>query len=308
MDAFKKAAILLSVPILTLGAQAHEFKKGAKAPPSMDDVYDANEFDQLVMNAPDDGARWVLSRTLLWRPGSTLRACFMNGSGSEASRAAVINDAEYLVGNQAHPVNLKIAFSDGSGTNCKGTGPYTEDIRVSFTEGCCSAYVGRVSHNVAVAKGANVFLQDGLDDPTVKHELLHALGFQHEHQRPDSPCDFNYDVIATAYGWSMAEVRNNFDKLDKNSSKLADSPAFDGASIMKYYFDPSFLKQGTSSPCYEPRAADLSPGDWDGLRKAYPQGFDVAQFKETVNKKRAVGASLPAGALQDAFNSSVSDY
>jgi len=301
----RKLCCIVCLCLPTVGTvKAHEFRAHAKPPPTVGDLIDPSDFDQLVMNSPDDGTRWVLSRTLLWKPGSTLNACFLNGSDS--SRSTVMNDARYIVEAPSHPINLKIGFSDGAGTNCKAvSGAYKEDLRISFTDGCCSAYVGRTSHNSAVEKAANVFLQEGLDDVTIKHELLHALGFQHEHQRPDSPCNFNYSVIEAAYGWSEAEVINNFKRLDKNSSRLATSPGFDKDSIMKYYFEESFLKEGTGSPCYEPRATDLSLGDWQGLQTAYPMNFDVAQFKATVQSKRAsinLGAN-PSPALTEALAS-----
>ena len=175
MHAINSYIFAMSVSILALGvATAHEFQPNAKKAPPNTNLIDASEFDRLVMNAPDDGRRWVLSRTLLWKPGSTLIACFLNGSNG--SRSSVMNDAEYLVSNSSRPVNLKIAFANGAATNCRGTGPYNEDIRVSFDDGCCSAYIGWLSHNATVAQGANVFLQQGLDDHTIKHELLHALG------------------------------------------------------------------------------------------------------------------------------------
>jgi Astacin (Peptidase family M12A) len=304
------ASVLMCVSVLALGAaKAHDFRPNAKAPPDADNLVDESAFDQTVRTAPDDGTRWLLSRALLWKPGSTLSACFLDGS--QNSRAAVINDAQYLVATPAHPVNLKISFANGSATDCnKVGGTFKEDIRVTFNNGCCSAYVGRVSHNTAVAAGANVFLQEGLDDATIKHELMHALGFQHEHQKPNSPCDFNYPVIENAYGWTLTEVQNNFNKLNNSSHALAGSLGFDGASIMKYYFDPSFLKSGTSSPCYTPQATDLSPTDWDGLKTAYPPGFDAAKFKAaatTAMSTRDVTAGMPA-ALKDAIKSSVSDY
>ncbi len=306
----REVGILVCISVLALGAaKAHEFKANAKAPPHVDDLVDESAFDQTVRTAPDDGTRWLLSRALLWKPGSTLSACFLDGS--QDSRTAVMNDAQYLVANPAHPVNLKISFANGAATDCnKVGGTFKEDIRVTFNNGCCSAYVGRVSHNTTVAAGGNVFLQEGLDDVTIKHELLHALGFQHEHQKPSSPCDFDYPVIAQAYGWTLAEVQNNFNKLNNSSHALAGSLGFDGASIMKYYFDPSFLKSGTSSPCYTPQATDLSPTDWEGLKTAYPPGgFSAANLAaaRTAMSTRDVTAGMPA-TLKDALKSSLSDY
>jgi len=172
MHNIRTGAVILYIAFLAAGpVKGHEFRRDAKAaPPMLDDLIDAGDFDQLVMNAPDDATRWVLSRSLLWKPASTLSACFLKDNGSETARRAVINDAEYLLANPSHPVNLKISFAGGTATDCsKLGGSYPEDIRVSFTDGCCSAYVGRVSHERTVAKGANVFLQENLDDAVTCH-------------------------------------------------------------------------------------------------------------------------------------------
>jgi hypothetical protein len=303
-SADKIVAMLCIVCATVSTARSHDIRGVA----SEHELVDAHDFNLLVRNRPDDGTRWVLSRTLLWKPGSTLSACFMNGS--DATKSKVIEDAKYLVGNASHPVNLKISFGNGVGTTCNNTGePYKEDVRVSFTDGCCSAYVGRLSHNSSVAKGPNVFLQEGLDDMRIKHELLHALGFQHEHQKPDNPCKFNYAAIEQAYGWSEAMVTNNFNKLDKNSSRLSWSPGFDKDSVMKYYFDPSFLEGGEKSACYDTEAVDLSQQDWQGLQAAYPIDFDVKKFSDAVHSKRTLinlGINPPA-ALSEALQSLPAD-
>jgi hypothetical protein len=286
-------------------AQSHDMRGVANER----DLIDVSDFDALVSNQPDAETRWVLSRSLLWNPGSTLTACFLNGSDS--SKAAVLQDAEYLVTNAAHPANLRIYFDGGTAASCakEANGSFKEDIRISFTDGCCSAYVGRLSHNAAVAKGPNVFLQEGLDPYRIKHELLHSLGFQHEHQRPDSPCHFNYEVIEQRYGWSSKMVDDNFKKMDKNANRLAMSTLFDPRSIMKYYFPKEFLVEGTSSPCYEEEAPDLSEADWEGLQYAYPMSFDSAKFKRALQEKRAVielGPNPPA-ALSEVLQTLMAD-
>jgi hypothetical protein len=150
--------------------------------------------------------------------------------------------------------------------------------------------------NAQVAIGPNLFIQGPPADHTIKHEFIHALGFHHEHQKPNNPCGCNYKAIEEAYGWSEAKVKQNFDRLNANSTKYVWSNDFDQESIMKYWFDPKFLVGGSSSPCFSAEATNLSTEDLVGLKTAYPMAFNAAAHKAKVSKKGSVnlGATPPA--------------
>ena len=212
--------------------------------------------------------------------------CFIGGSEVDQEK---VRGAAIELFSQSN-INLKINIG---GQCAKGPdGRYGEEFRVSLKDNCCSAYVGRTSLVGAVAQGPNIFIQGPPPSLTIKHELIHALGFHHEHQKPSSPCGFNYDLIASSYGWSKDEVINNFGRLDNNSNKYIWDNGFDVESAMKYFFDPKFLVGGISSPCYYPQVTDLSSRDIAGLQRAYPQVFDLANHKAKIANKAAV--PLPA--------------
>jgi hypothetical protein len=101
------------------------------------------------------------------------------------------------------------------------------------------------------------------NSPTVFHEVLHALGFWHEHTRPDRD-DFvtvHWDNIPTLQ-------QHNFNKLTAN---IAVSGAYDYSSIM-HYFASAWGKivlsaKSPSSPSLG--GYFLSAGDINGLIELY---------------------------------------
>src|SRR5262249_16761423 len=152
------------------------------------------------------------------------------------------------------------------------------DVRVSFADGCCAAYIGRTSLLPDVRDGPSVFLQgvthyqNAKAQQLVMHELLHALGLNHAHQSPDSVCEpeFIKEKVLRAYRWTEAEFRTNLKQLDHDSRSYTWS-SYDSSSIMKYFFDPDFLKNREQSPCYSAENYLPSDRDYEGLRDAYPK-------------------------------------
>jgi hypothetical protein len=282
-------------------AEAHDIWAIGNPNLEKDAQINAEDLKKLIaqQSGPDrDDKRYVLERSTLWMPGQKLRGCFIGGD--PAQRSKVLASVHDLLDGKG--VNIEINFANGVDTVCQAgpDGRYPEEMRISLRGGCCSAYVGRTSLNAKVATGPNIFLQGPPPDHTIEHEFIHALGFHHEHQKPNNPCKFNYPAIEQAYGWSEEMVKQNFDRLDANSTKFVWSSGFDQESIMKYWFAPEFLVGGASNPCYSPEATKLSTEDWLGLKTAYPVTFNIAAHKAKVSKKGNVelGANPPASLVE----------
>jgi hypothetical protein len=272
--------------VICTNAQAHDVWAVGNPKLQQDAQINVEDLKKLIDLQSGPNQRYVLERATLWMPGQKLRGCFIGGN--QTQRSAVISTVHDLLDGKS--INIEINFANGTDSACQvgPTGTYPEEMRVSLEDGCCSAYVGRTSLNPIVAAGPNIFLQGPPAAHTIKHEFIHALGFHHEHQKPNNPCEFNYKAIEQAYNWSEDMVKRNFDRLNSNSTKYVWSNDFDQDSIMKYWFAPEFLVGGTGSPCYSTEATTLSGEDLLGLKTAYPVAFNFADHKAKVSSKGSV--------------------
>ena len=145
----------------------------------------------------------------------------------------------------------------------------------------------------------------------VRHVFLHAVAFRHEHQHPLSGCELQFrwedepDYLPTTDELGrylpdsegrhpgvytmLAGYPNRWprDRVDRNlrprPAEGALLGAFDQASIMLYRFPPVYYRTNPNPCAATGNGIDLSDGDIEALRRAYP--FD-AESAGAQNERR----------------------
>jgi hypothetical protein len=125
-----------------------------------------------------------------------------------------------------------------------------------------------------------------LDDPSkgvVRHEILHSIGFEHEHQRPDVDCHFkSFKEIAKIIGWPVSQVKTNFERMKASPDLLMTS--FDRDSEMLYQLDAKYFSD-PQSPCMITDANNkLSPVDITTLKLLYPKAAPQPDLKSILQQ------------------------
>ena len=156
---------------------------------------------------------------------------------------------------------------------------------------------------------------------TVRHEFGHALGLMHEHEVPVGGCDQDfkweddpgYIPTQDSYGQYINDIQGHSpgiytllagapnywpkQKVDDNMRQLAadstnyDYSSFDNKSIMKYYFDPKFFRNGTQAHCYSDENVAISDQDKVGIAKWYPAAQSAA-LKGLIQKQADLSNAL----------------
>jgi hypothetical protein len=182
------------------------------------------------------GPRLGLFVRKMWANGRTLRVRFLSG-GSSYIRGKVKQYANIW----SQYANIYFQFVE--------SGP--ADIRITFTPGGSSSYVGTDS-SLRPADQATMnygwFSDQTADEEfsrTVTHEFGHAIGCIHEHSQPNADIKWNKPVVYESYrqkGWSEQEVDSNiffrYTKADITSTW------FDPTSIMEYPIPEAFTTNG----------------------------------------------------------------
>ncbi|PIO66723.1 astacin [Teladorsagia circumcincta] len=86
----------------------------------------------------------------------------------------------------------------------------------------CYSYVGKVGGTQVISLAV-----DCIADYIIWHEVMHAIGFEHEHQRPDRDKFIRVEYINVQQGQLV-----NFDKLSPHEVDYPDTYDYD--SIMHY--------------------------------------------------------------------------
>jgi hypothetical protein len=223
-----------------------------------------------------------------WINGSTLRVRFMGGTA--AQRASVREQAQ----RWTEHANLTFEFSDAPDA----------DIRISFDpdDGAWS-YIGTDAKKIAQNQPTmNIGFEDG---GTAAHEFGHAIGLGHEHQNPSGGIEWNEAIVIRDLGgppnnWTPEQTRHNV--LEKYKADQIRGTAFDGDSIMLYFFPGKWTKSGKGTKAND----DLSQMDkaFIASTEGYPRAA-IDAVKLTVNAKTATSADIGKPGEEDLFTFTV---
>ena len=304
----------------------------------------------------NDAANFVTDNFRKWIPGETLRVAFLGGN---TDLHKTIEEATEQITEAA---NIKLDFGFDSSTNTYRTWSVTDterqaEIRVSFDQQGFFSLVGTDSISSSIGspfrpvggrpnqRSLNIdmrrldFIRPEQLKGIVRHEFMHALGVQHEHQIPSGICfdEFRFEddpgyiptvgdlgeFITDPQGkrpgiFTFLSGSPNFFDRDKVKANLfpknfmgLNFQGVDRDSIMLYRFSSLFFKR-IPNPCLATsNGEDLSEGDKEGLRLLYP--FDQAnvdlrqaefaeaftQVDQYMNSREDVGAEGHRGTVQN---------
>lgn len=266
------------------------------------------------------GLEFIASDLTAWPVGSVVRVAFLDGD--TALHADVASATEQI----AEAMNLTLDFGHDAyaGTYRRWTlndARLHAEIRVSFDMGGYWSLVGTDSTDATIDPNGGPIgglpNQRSLNlggyksakpqgwEGTVRHEFMHALAFQHEHQNFRGPCeaDFRWDddpgyvpttdprgvfipdaqnrrpgiytyLAGEPNKWSKAKVDHN---LRTENDPAAVMGPFDPASVMLYRFAAFFYKTNPSLCAPVGPGIDLSDGDKRGLGLLYPKAPEAVQ-------------------------------
>ena len=258
------------------------------------------------------GLEFIVSDLARWPVGSTVRVAFLDGD------SALHGDVASAVGQIQSEMNLTLDFGFDPATGTYRRWAETDtvheaEIRVSFDMGGYWSLVGTDSTDTTIAPGGPIGGGPGQRslnlggyknvkpqgwEGTVRHEFLHALAFQHEHQNMRGPCedDFRWDndpgyipttnasgvfvpdaggrrpgiytyLAGPPNGWSKQKVDHN---LRTEDDPTAVAGTFDADSVMLYRFASFFYKSDPSACAPTGDGVNISDGDKRGLGLLYP--------------------------------------
>jgi hypothetical protein len=220
--------------------------------------------------APTDRPSLAMFTSKFWIAGRQLKISFLTGTDWQKNKVKQYATAWCSYGN------IGMTFVDTG--DC--------DILIDFNPTLGSwSYVGTDCSYFANRRVASMNLGWVLESKSeaeirqvILHEFGHSLGAVHEHESPFVEIPWNKPKVYADLGgppnnWPPAKVdRNMFTAY--NLQQVQGTP-FDGASVMLYYFPPSWTlnDKGTSFN------TDLSDGDKAYIHFVYPpDSLDAGQF------------------------------
>lgn len=258
------------------------------------------------------GLEFIVSDLDRWPVGSVVRVAFLDGD------TALHTDIAAATEQIADQINLTLDFGVDPATGAhrrwtEGGTVLQAEIRVSFDMPGYWSLVGTDSTDATIDPGGPIGGAPGqrslnlggfktAKPPNwqgiVRHEFLHALAFQHEHQNMRGPCedDFRWEndpgyvpttnpngvfvpdnqgrrpgiytyLAGPPNGWSKAKVDHNLRTVEDPGAVAG---PFDPASVMLYRFAPFFYKSDPSPCAPTGSGVDISDGDKRGLDLLYP--------------------------------------
>ena len=195
-------------------AHAHDLRPAAgdvpQIPPPMKLYLDDARRLQADFGQRGGRVRGLLYTFKLWQPNRTVEVCFIDGA-ADLRKVFAETSLRWSSGT-----SLRLDF--GAGNTYRACNPAQPSaIRVSFTQPTGHwSYVGTdsSSNNLAgpslnIQAGGQVSTLDRLElQRLTLHEMGHALGLEHEHQSPESPCGTEfvwpkvYDYARRYWAWT----------------------------------------------------------------------------------------------------------
>jgi hypothetical protein len=246
---------------------------------------------------PVPGMAW-LPLSKLWEPGAVLRVCFISPNGQANSIVAQAADRWNQVS-----ANVRLDFGSLAAPRLCGPGANAH-IRVGYND--------RNEFWSAIGRDALVNVR-GWNDPsvsldinavvsgqaygTILHEFGHALGLNHEHQRP-SPYGCESEIVwdraiqyyQVNFGWAPNLTYSQLGPRDPGPAVMTEY--FDPTSIMMYPFPAFILAGGSNSRCFVADAAEeLSEGDRNALVFSYDTSTWAARGMTLRNEAETAAAA-----------------